>query len=128
MYPSIPSKLLPCHYLFTPSLPPFFTTSISLFHYLFTTPFRDEATRLRAQQDREYQESQEADRLERERQKELQLKKVVEEEEKQQQEELAAAIAMSRQLSFQDRVRKLKAEFATNPEPSLNATGVTTIR
>jgi len=53
---------------------------------------------------------------------------VAEEEEKKQQEELAAAIAMSRQLSFQDRVRKLKAEFETNPEPSVNAVGVSTIR
>jgi len=89
---------------------------------------RDEAARLRAQQDREYQESQEADRLERERQKELQLKKAAEEEEKQQQEELAAAIAMSRQLSFLDRVRKLRAEFESQPEPSVNAIGASTIR
>jgi hypothetical protein len=58
----------------------------------------------------------------------LQLKKVADEEERQQQEELAAAIAMSRQLSFQDRVRKLKAEFENNPEPSVNAVGVSTIR
>jgi len=62
------------------------------------------------------------------RQKELQLKREAEEEEKQQQEELAAAIAMSRQLSFEDRVRKLRGDVESRPEPPLNAPGVATIR
>jgi hypothetical protein len=88
---------------------------------------RSESTRLREQQDREYRESIEAERLEIERQRAEEESRVAAEEEKRQQEELAAAVALSKKLSREDEIRKLKASFAAAPEPE-NGPDVSTLR
>jgi hypothetical protein len=82
---------------------------------------------LREQQDREYRESIEAERLEIERQRAEEEARVAAEEEKRQQEELAAAVALSKKLSREDEIRKLKSSFAASPEPE-NGSDVSTLR
>lgn len=79
--------------------------------------YREEAIRLRAQQDREYRESAEADRLATLRQQEETAQRLAQEEEARQQAELAAAVEISRQLTAQDTLRKLRELFAASPEP-----------
>lgn len=92
--------------------------SAPLTHFLFySLPYREEAIRLRAQQDREYRESAEADRLATLRQQEETAQRLAQEEEARQQAELAAAVEMSRQLTAQDTLRKLREVFAASPEP-----------
>lgn len=78
---------------------------------------REQATQLRAQQDREYRESAEADRLASIRAREAEEQRLAEEEEARQRAELEAAVEMSRQLTQQDTIRKLKSAFDAVPEP-----------
>uniref|UniRef100_A0A7S3MDT0 UBX domain-containing protein n=1 Tax=Spumella elongata TaxID=89044 RepID=A0A7S3MDT0_9STRA len=78
---------------------------------------REQAVQLRAQQDREYREAAEADRLATIRQREEEERREAEEEENRQREELEAAQEMSRQLTQQDTIRKLKTAFDAIPEP-----------
>lgn len=91
------------------------------------TERRAEAIRLREQQDREYQESIEAERREIERQREEEEAKIRAEEERRQQEEEAAAIELSKKLTRENEIRKLKAAFAASPEPDASP-DVATIR
>lgn len=63
----------------------------------------------------------EADRLATLRQQEEEVQRRAAEEEARQQEELAAAVEMSRQLTQQDTLRKLKEAFAAAPEPEVAA-------
>jgi hypothetical protein len=83
---------------------------------------REEATRLRAQQDREYQEAAEADRLAVIRQREEAARREAEEEEARQQQELAAAVELSKRLTEEDTLRKLRASFGAVPEPDPSPT------
>jgi membrane protein involved in colicin uptake len=78
---------------------------------------REEATRLREQQDREYREAMEADRLAQIRQREEAAAREKAEEEARQAAELAAAVEMSKQLTREDTLRKLRATFSAHPEP-----------
>ena len=91
------------------------------------TERRTEAQRLREQQDREYQESLEAERREIERKAAEEQARIQAEEEKKQQEELAAAIELSKKLTREDTIRKLKASFNAIPEPDTGS-DVATIR
>lgn len=78
---------------------------------------REQATQLRAQQDREYREAAEADRLATIRQREEEEQRAAAEEEARAREELEEAQELSRQLTQQDTLRKLKAAFDAIPEP-----------
>lgn len=78
---------------------------------------RREAQRLREEQDREYQESLEAERRELERREKEEREKQEAEEKKKQEEELAAAVELSRKLTREDTIRKLKSSFNLIPEP-----------
>jgi membrane protein involved in colicin uptake len=82
---------------------------------------REEATRLREQQDREYREAMEADRLAQNRQREEAAAREKAEEEARQAAELAAAVEMSKQLTREDTLRKLRATFSAHPEPEAGA-------
>ena len=88
---------------------------------------RAEAVRLREQQDREYQESIEAERQELERQRIEEEARIRAEEEKQQQEELAAAVELSKKLAHEDEIRKIRSVFEKYPEPAAGP-DVATIR
>ena len=89
--------------------------------------YREQAVQLRAQQDREYREAAEADRLATIRQREEEERREAEEEENRQREELEAAQEMSRQLTQQDTIRKLKTAFDAIPEPDV-APAVSAVR
>ena len=78
--------------------------------------------RLRAQQDREYRESAEADRLAVIRQREEAAEREIAEEEARQAEELAAAQELSRRLTEEDTLRKLRGIFEAAPEPAVGPT------
>jgi hypothetical protein len=89
---------------------------------------REESVRLRETQDREYRESQEADRLEQlRRAEEVRLR-----EEELEEQRLAAeereAIELSQRLSRDDKTRKLRAYFEQHPEPEASIAEVATIR
>lgn len=79
---------------------------------------RTEAQLLREEQDREYRESQEQDRLAAERQAAELREREAREEEERQQAELEAAMELSRRLTREDTVRKLKKYFEEHPEPA----------
>lgn len=90
---------------------------------------REEAARLREQQDREYREAAEADRLAAIRQREEAAARAAAEEEARQAAELAAAVELSQRLSREDTLRKLRASFESNPEPpAAGNTDVATVR
>lgn len=89
--------------------------------------FRSEAVRLREQQDREYRESIEAEMREIQRKEEEERKKIEEEEARKQQEELEAAIELSKKLSRESTIKRLKDAFALNPEPD-NGSDIATVR
>lgn len=82
---------------------------------------------LREQQDREYQESLDAERREVERREAEEQAKLQAEEERRQQEELAAAVELSKKLSREDTIRKLKTAFQSIAEPD-QGPDVATIR
>lgn len=84
-----------------------------------------EAQRLREEQDREYQESLEAERREMERREREEREKQEAEEKRKQEEELAAAVELSKKLSREDAIRKLKASFNATPEPEKNPDAAT---
>eukprot|EP01036_Dinobryon_divergens_P027762 gene27762-36584_t len=79
---------------------------------------RAEAVRLREQQDREYQESAQADRLAEERQRREAAEQEAKEEARIQQEELEQAVELSKQLSHADNIRK-KKYFQTQSRPDI---------
>lgn len=89
---------------------------------------REESARLREQQNREYQESMEAERRENERRRREEEERIAAEELRQQQEEEAAAIELSRKLSHEDAIRKLRAAFVADPEPKAGGGDVSTVR
>ncbi len=76
-----------------------------------------EAQRLREEQDREYRESMELERREQERREREERERIEAEEKKKQEEELAAAVELSKKLSREDAIRKLKVAFNSIPEP-----------
>lgn len=88
---------------------------------------RDESSRLREQQNREYQEAVEAERREAERRRQEEEEKVAAEEKRRAEEEEAAAIALSIKLSREDTIRKLRVSFNNEAEPK-PASDVATIR
>lgn len=90
--------------------------------------FREEAVRLRQQQDQEYRESLEADRRAQERAREEERVKAEKDEEERRQKELQEAIELSKRLSQQDKIRKIKELFQREPEPNAKAPDVTTIK
>ena len=87
---------------------------------------RDEATRMRQQQDAEYQESLDADRRERERRESEEREAAEEEERRQQEAELAEALALSVRLTAEDTTRKRKDRLP--PEPDGNSSSVAVVR
>jgi len=87
---------------------------------------REEATRLRAQQDEEYRAAMRADEDARVRARAEEAKRESEEEERRQQEELAEAVELSKKLTQQDTIRKLRESLPT--EPDTGAVDVSTIR
>jgi FAS-associated factor 2 len=82
---------------------------------------RDEAARLRAQQDQEYLDSAEADRLARERLGEEERERVAALEARRVQEEMEAAVEKTRLKAKQDRLALLRESFDAQPEPGAEA-------
>jgi FAS-associated factor 2 len=76
---------------------------------------REEANMLRAQQDLEYQQAAEADRLASERRRQERLEREAYEEEMRQQAELEEAISLSTKLTHEARIKNLRESLA--PEP-----------
>lgn len=100
-------------------------------NYLFNSDlinFREESVRLRETQDREYRESQEADRLEQLRREDESRQREIELEEQRVAEEERQAIELSQKLSRDDKTRKLRTYFEQHPEPEASVAEVATIR
>ena len=89
---------------------------------------REESNRLREQQDREYREAQEADRLEAIRRQEEAAAAAAAEEQRQQEEELRAAMELSQRLSREDKIRKIRTRMETEHAEPANSPEVATIR
>jgi FAS-associated factor 2 len=88
---------------------------------------RDEASRLRQEQDREYLESAEEDRRMEERARLERIEREEREEAARQAQELAEAVEMSRQLTEADNLRKRREAVLANPEPPVSSE-VSTVR
>lgn len=85
--------------------------------------------RLREQQDREYRESQEADRQEQLRREEERRQREEAEDAQRQAEEEREAIELSNRLTKEARVGRLRAYFAAHPEPAEGSSAdVSTVR
>lgn len=85
--------------------------------------------RLREEQDRELRESMEADRLENMRREQERLQQQREDEERMERVREEEAIEMSRRLSHDDVVCRLRDYFQNHPEPLASDTAnVATIR
>jgi FAS-associated factor 2 len=88
---------------------------------------RDESSRLREQQNREYQEAVESERQEAVRRRQQEEERIAAEEKKRAEEEEAAAIALSQKLFREDAIRKIRTAFADEAEPK-GSPDVATIR
>lgn len=91
---------------------------------------RQEGQRLREQQDREYREAQEADLLAAQQQEQLEREQAAAEEEARQRQELEEAVELSRRLTTESNLRKLREYFEQNPEPPVTSSSsdVATVR
>ncbi|KAJ1425463.1 thioredoxin-like protein [Ochromonadaceae sp. CCMP2298] len=88
---------------------------------------RDEAANLRAQQDQEYLDSAEADRIARERLGVEQREQAAAAEERRVQEEMEQSLERSRLEAKQDKLSQLRESFEAHPEPEADAS-VSTVR
>ena len=80
-----------------------------------STVARTESSRLREAQDREYQESVEADRQARERRDEEERQRIRQEEDERQQREEEEAIALSVQLSRETTLTRMRENLPEEP-------------